>query len=155
MKKSTRKFTKRILTIYFISFKNTVHVYYEKRKLKIMAGLHPPPVAMGMPGGAPIIVPINTVRSLLVMAGVNDTDLYQNMTPAERMAEEMFGNDMESFLDINNKKIIEDMNSYGELSVAQGRLRYHVGVRNSILGMACWVRHEYCLLYTSPSPRDS
>ena len=104
-----------------------------------MAGLPPPPVAMA----APVHIPINNVRGLLVTCGVNDQDIYQNQTPAQRMAAEMFADDLETFMEVSNQEISDNLKAYGELSVAQGRLRFAVGVCN------------ICLLYTSPSPRDS
>ena len=82
----------------------------------------------------------NTVRSLLALAGVDDSALFNNETKAERMASDMFDDSFESCLDKTFDEIDADLKIYANLTVNSGKITVTPRVKRSIKAFVQWTK---------------
>ena len=104
-----------------------------------MAAVAPPVVVP--PALPPVFV--NTVRQCLAQCGVDDQDLFDNETDAERLAGQIFNNDFDECMSIVNKDLEAAFQTFSDLTVANGRIRLTYGVERFIRSFIGWVRHTY------------
>ena len=77
----------------------------------------------------------NTVRQLLVIAGVDNTLLFNNKTQAQRLASDLFDDAFASCMDKSYEVIDSDLKSYAQLTAIQGQIRSQPGVKRGICPM--------------------
>ena len=65
---------------------------------------------------------MNTVRASIALCGVNDVQLWNGRTKAQRMASDIFGDDFETGKDLDYDDILDDFKSYSALTVANGQI---------------------------------
>ena len=73
-----------------------------------------------------------TVRMALATCGVNDVDLFQDRTPAQRMASEIFLDEFHVCMDKSLESLKDDLKSYSILTVGEGRIHTIPGVQNKM-----------------------
>ena len=98
-----------------------------------------------------------TVVDAMAACGVDHNALFQDETQARRLATDIFGNQFASCLDVTFKELDEHFKTYGDLSVAQGRIQVRVGVRKNIKAFVQWTRDQLRLGHepsTIPFPID-
>ena len=83
-----------------------------------------------------------TVVDAMAACGVDHIALFQDETQAQRLATDIFGNQFASCLDVTFKELDEHFKTYGDLSVAQGRIQVRVGVRKNIKAFVQWTRDQ-------------
>lgn len=66
---------------------------------------------------------INTVHLLLASIGINDVDLYDGRTNAERLSSDMFHDDFISCMDKTDDENESDIKAYFSRTVLKGGLR--------------------------------
>ena len=86
-----------------------------------------------------------SVRDALVKCGVNDTVGFNNQTPAERIAEDIFSDSFITCMDKTSDELDEDFKSYSDLTLAQGQIRLTPGVRRNIRAFVQWTRDKFRL----------
>ena len=84
-----------------------------------------------------------TVRMTITACGVDDVNLWNGMTKSERISNELFNNDFNTFRDIKYEEIQEEVKSYSRLTAAQGQIRLNPGVKRNIRALIQWVQHQY------------
>ena len=84
-----------------------------------------------------------TVRMGMAECGVNDIDLFNDQTAAERLAEDLFGSSFETCLDKTHEELDADFKTYSELTQVQGQIRLLPGVKRNIKAFIQWVQDEF------------
>ena len=84
----------------------------------------------------------HTVREAMVTCGLNDVDLFDNKTAAERFAEDVFSNDFNICIDKTMEEVQEDLKIYSSLTQAQGQIRITPGVKTKIQAFIQWARDQ-------------
>ena len=83
----------------------------------------------------------NTVEELLLQCGVpNDNVLFNGVTKAARIATEVFGDDLNSCMDISFDDFEKECQTYAGLTVAQGQIRLTPGTKRNIKALIQWCR---------------
>ena len=82
----------------------------------------------------------NTVRSLLALAGVDDSVPFNSKTQAQRMSNDMFDDSFESCLDKTFDEIDADLKIYANLTVANGRITIVPRVLRTIKAFVQWTK---------------
>ena len=77
-------------------------------------------------------LPVNKVRALLTISGVNDIIQFDTEISAKRMARDMLDNDFASFIDKTHDKNDLNLKTYTNLTVAQGQTRIQTGVKRGL-----------------------
>ena len=83
-----------------------------------------------------------TVRMALTSCGVDDITLFNGRTAAERMANEIFLDNFEVCMDKTADELKEDLKSYSNLTLAEGRIRTLPGVQNRIRAFIQWAKDQ-------------
>jgi len=81
-----------------------------------------------------------TVRQALTSCGVDDVDLFERQTKAERLASELFDDQFASCMDKTFEELDEDLKVYSSLTVNQGQIRLTPGVKKNIKAFIQWCR---------------
>jgi len=97
-------------------------------------------MAAAVPPGLPPVF-VNTVRLCLTQCGVDDVDLFNGETEAQRLANEIFNNDFKECMDLTTFDLDEAFKTFSELTVANGRIRLTHGTKRFIKGFIEWVCH--------------
>ena len=82
----------------------------------------------------------NTVRSLLALAGVDDSVPFNSKTQAQRMSNDMFDDSFESCLDKTFDEIDADLKIYANPTVANGRITIVPRVMRTIKAFVQWTK---------------
>ena len=77
--------------------------------------------------------------------GVNDVDLFEGRTQAERLAIDLFSDDFHTCMDKTHPELDSDFKTYSDLTQAQGQIRVTPGVKKTIKAFVQWARDEYRL----------
>ena len=86
----------------------------------------------------------NTVRDAIAACGVlNAAPLFGGRTQAQRIASDVFDDDFESCRYKSNDEIKEDLKAYSSLTVAQGQIRTHPGIKRNIRVFVQWTTDCY------------
>ena len=93
-----------------------------------------------------------TVLAAMIACGVNNDLLFHDMTQADRVSTDIFGNDFAACMDITFKELDEYFKNYGDLTVAQGQIRFTPGTRKNIKAFVQWTRDEIRL---GRNPQDT
>ena len=83
---------------------------------------------------------IYTVRDAMVICGLNDTDQFNGMTPAQRFAADIFSNSFVMCLDKTVEEVNNDIKQYATLTQSQGQIRITPGNRQNIQAFIQWSR---------------
>ena len=83
---------------------------------------------------------VYTVRDGMVLCGIDDESLFQDQTPAERFASDIFSNSFSMCLDKTMEEVNNDIKQYSSLTQAQGQIRITPGNRQNIQAFIQWVR---------------
>ena len=86
----------------------------------------------------------NTVRDALALCGINNVALFGGRTQAERIATEVYGDDFDACKDKTHDELKEDLKSYSQLSVANGRIRLNPGVKRNLKAFMHWCCDQSC-----------
>ena len=86
--------------------------------------------------------PVYTVHDAMVAAGVNDNDNYQGQSSAERLAEDLFGDDFLTCMDKTHEDLEADFKSLSALTAVQGQIRLVPRVKKRIKAFIQWTRDE-------------
>ena len=89
--------------------------------------------------------PVFTVLDAMAQCGVNNVDLFNGQTAAERFAADLFGNDFVSCMDKTMEELNQDFKSYSELTQVQGQIRITPGAKRNTRAFIQWVRDEHRL----------
>ena len=96
----------------------------------------------------------NTVENSLAICGVNADNnnmIFNGATVAARIADEVFDNNFDTFLDITFSELDDTWRTYAQLTLAEGRLRLRPATKSNVRALAQWVRD---CLRTDVSPAN-
>jgi len=82
-----------------------------------------------------------TVFMAISSGGVDDVDLWNGSTKAERITDEIFNNDFNTFRYVKYEKIQDELKQYSRLTVVQGQICLNPGVKRNIRALVYWVKH--------------
>ena len=83
-----------------------------------------------------------TVLDAMILSGINNGDLFNGLTPAQRMVTEIFDDDFDSCIDKTYKELEEDFKSLSSLTVALGRITLAPGVKRNVKAFIQWSRDQ-------------
>ena len=83
---------------------------------------------------------VYTVHDGMVLCGIDNETLFQDQTPAERFASDIFSNSFSMCLDKTMEEVNNDIKQYSSLTQAQGQIRITPGNRQNIQAFMQWVR---------------
>ena len=86
-----------------------------------------------------------TVQEAMRECGVNDTDLFDEKTQAERLAADLFGGNFQTCMDKTHSELDLYFKTYSDLTQAQGQICVTPGVKKNIKAFLQWARDEYQL----------
>ena len=75
---------------------------------------------------------MNTVLDSVIACGVNNVQLFNGQTKAQRIAGEVFDNDFESCRFKSIDELKEDLKAYSGLTAAQGQIRLNPGIKRNL-----------------------
>lgn len=102
-------------------------------------------MAAALPPNPPL-PPVFTVEDALINCGISDTigvAAVDRRSNANRISDEMFDGQFETFKDITYKDLVTDLRTYSELTAAEGRIRLTVRQKKNIRALLQWVKDEY------------
>ena len=76
---------------------------------------------------------------------MNNQDLFEEKTQAERLASDLFSDDFHTCMDKTHGELDSDFKTYSDLTQAQGQIRITPGVKKNIKALVQWARDEYRL----------
>ena len=82
----------------------------------------------------------NTVLDSLIACGINNVQLFDGQTQAQRVATEVFDDDFESCRLKTSEEIKEDLKTYSSLTIGQGQIRLQPGVRRNLRAFVQWTK---------------
>ena len=88
------------------------------------------------------VPPIHTACQAMIRCGVNDVDLFEGRTKAQRIAEEIFQDDFHTCMDKTFEDLHSDFKTYSDLTIGQGQIRLVPGIKNKIRAFIQWCRDE-------------
>jgi hypothetical protein len=80
----------------------------------------------------PAIVPAFTVRDAVIACGVNDANLFEGSTPAQRIAADLFGNDSATCIDKSFEELDQEFKTYSDLTQLHGQICPMPGTKRMI-----------------------
>jgi hypothetical protein len=83
-----------------------------------------------------------TLHDAMVACGVNDTDNFDDDTPARRMATDLFGDDYATCMDKSFAELDDEFKTYSDLMQNQGQIRLLPGTKRNIRAFIQWTRDE-------------
>ena len=102
-------------------------------------------VAPNPPAVPPNAPAVYTVREAMTECGVDDVDLFDGRTQAERLATDLFSDDFHTCMDKTHAELDSDFKTYSDLTQVQGQIRVTPGVKKNIKAFVQWARDEYRL----------
>ena len=84
----------------------------------------------------------HSVRDALTLCGIDNVAQFGGRTQAQRIATEVFGDDFEACKDKTQEELKDDLKSYSQLTVANGRIRLNPGVRRNLKAFMHWCRDQ-------------
>ena len=81
-----------------------------------------------------------TVLDSIIACGVNNVQLFNGQTKAQRIASEIFDNDFESCRFKSNDELKEDLKAYSGLTAAQGQIRLNPGIKRNLRAFIQWTK---------------
>ena len=78
---------------------------------------------------------MHTVQDAIILCGVNDAIVFNGLTKAERIADDVFDDDFQSCMDKTIKELDEDLKSYSALTIGNGQIRLTPGNKRNIRGL--------------------
>lgn len=84
-----------------------------------------------------------TVLEAVIECGVPLLPIFDFQSPAERIAEQIFGDSFEVCNEKTNDEIDEDLKCFHDLAANAGRIRLLPGVRRNLKAFVYWVKHAY------------
>lgn len=84
--------------------------------------------------------PPYSVRDAMVLCGVDDTNLFDGKTAAQRFAEDIFSDSFDICMDKTIEELQNDLKQYSNLTQSQGQIRVNPGVIQRIHAFIQWSR---------------
>ena len=87
--------------------------------------------------------PANTLADALDICGVNrdfSNMIFNGSTAAERVADEVFDNTYRNMMDITFAELDDTWRTYGQLTLAEGRIRLRPDTKSNIRALVQWTR---------------
>ena len=86
----------------------------------------------------------HTMENALIMCGVNRDNivLFDGNNAAQRIANEVFDNDLTSCVNKSNSDLENDWKTYSQLTVAQGQIRLRPATKKNIRALVQWIRDK-------------
>ena len=84
----------------------------------------------------------NNVSDALALCGVNNDNnnmIFNGVTASQRIANEVFDDSYESFIDITLAELDDCWKTYATLTLAEGRLRLRPATKSNIKALTQWV----------------
>ena len=99
------------------------------------------------------VPPAQTIEDALIECGVNidNTVLFNGSTGAQRIANEVFDDDLMSCMDKSSSDLENDWKTYSNLTINQGQIRLRPATKKNIRALVQWVRDK---VRTSQNPAD-
>ena len=94
----------------------------------------------------PPLPPVFTVEDALINCGISDTTgvaAVDRRSNVDRISDEMFDGQFETFKDITYEDLVTDLKTYSELTANEGRIRLTVRQKKNIRALLQWVKDEY------------
>ena len=82
-----------------------------------------------------------TVHMGVALCGINDVNLFQGQTPAQRIATEMFADQFETMIDITETNVTTNLTLFLQMLAGGGRIRLSPGDKQALLSFIGWTRH--------------
>ena len=86
---------------------------------------------------------MNTVRDALTLCGINNVQLWNGRTKAQRISSNIFGDDFATAKDLDYDDILDDFKTYSALTVANGQIRLTPGNKRNVRALIQWIKHQY------------
>ena len=90
---------------------------------------------------------MNDVSDALDVCGINADNnnmIFNGVTAAQRIANEVFDDSYESFMDITFAELDDCWKTYAQLTLAEGRLRLRPATKSNICTLTQWIRDQLC-----------
>lgn len=87
-------------------------------------------------------IPAFTVEDAMLACGVPAAPLFNQQSPARRLARDLFADDFTTAMDKTFTELEDDFKTYSNLTNAQGQIRLLPGVKNNIKAFVQWTRDE-------------
>ena len=91
---------------------------------------------------AAVLPQVFTIHDAMVASGVDDTDNFDGQSSAERLAEDLFGDDFTACMDKTHEDLESDFKSFSSLTQLQGQIRLIPRVKKRIKAFIQWTRDE-------------
>ena len=90
---------------------------------------------------APLLPPIFTVTQAMLSCGVPNAPAFGGLTPAARVANQVFLDSFDTTLSTTTNKVSDAMTAFTKLTVANGRIPLQPGVKRRVLVFVQWSRN--------------
>ena len=89
--------------------------------------------------------PVHTVEQAMILCGLSDAEFWNDMSPAERVADELFDNDFSTCMDMKMEELESSQKTLAELRVNQGKVVILPSSKRKIRAFIQWTRDQYRL----------
>jgi hypothetical protein len=72
------------------------------------------------------------VRDAMTECGVNNANLFEGETPAQRITTDLFGDEFATCMDKGLTELDYEYKTYSELTIGQGQIRLLPGIKQTI-----------------------
>ena len=97
---------------------------YEMKKMKLINALHSILIS-----AFTMAAPVSSVFDAMVLCGIDNVDLHDGQTKAQRIATGVFSDDFNTCMVETMEDLQDDLKSFSDLTVAEGRIRLTPGPR--------------------------
>jgi len=107
------------------------------KKMKLINALHSILIS-----AFTMAAPVSSVFDAMVLCGIDNVDLHDGQTKAQRIATGVFSDDFNTCMVETMEDLQDDLKSFSDLTVAEGRIRLTPGPRKNIKAFIQWCRDE-------------
>ena len=86
-----------------------------------------------------------TIRNALIACDVEDVALYDGVTAAAWLANDIFDNDFNACMDKTYEDLDDNLKAYSTMTVANGHIRLNPSTKKLIKAFIQWSRDQICL----------
>ena len=88
------------------------------------------------------VPPLYTVHDNMVICGINDVNLFQGRTQAQRIASELFTDEFRVVMNISNVELNEGFTTLASMTAAQGQIKLMPAIKTNIRAFIQWCKDE-------------
>lgn len=86
-----------------------------------------------------------TILDAIIECGIPQVPVFNGLTPAQRVAEEIFNNDFNMCIEKSDKDLKDDFETFSNLPANAGRLRFQPSQKRALNALVQWTKEKFIM----------